>query len=203
MSTTFTNRHYDAIREGCLRSATAVVPLVLDRAGPVASVVDVGCGEGWWGETFRLAGVERVRGFDGGQRREAVGFPITPADLTKKIPTDETFDLAVCLEVAEHLPASKARHLVAELCRLAGTVLFSAAMPRQGGTGHINCQPPGYWVDLFGEQGFGCDGSIRFDVWDDPSVEPWYKSNMMICTEGTIGETVHHVIHPDLYLAKR
>lgn len=199
-------RFYDAIRAGCQASAAAVVPVVLDRVGPVNSVADVGCGEGWWGTAFQQAGATTIRGFETGDRRESAGFPIIPADLTERIPTGDRFDLAVCLEVAEHLPEASAAHLVAELVRLAPVVVFSAAMPRQGGTGHVNCQPPAYWADLFAVHGYSCDGSLRFDIWDLPEVEPWYKSNLLLCSKVTRDEPHRrplHLIHPDLWLANR
>lgn len=201
MGTAYDTKFYDAIRDGCRNSANATVPAILNRIGPVTTVVDVGCGEGWWGAAFGCD----AQGFDGGDTPNPV-IPVTTCDLTQRIPTDDHFDTAVCLEVAEHLPAVSGAHLVAELVRLAPVVVFSAAMPRQGGTGHVNCQPPAYWADLFADHGYSCDGSIRFDIWDIPDVEPWYKSNLLICSKVTRDEPHRrplHLIHPDLWLSKR
>ena len=58
------------------------------------------------------------------------------ADLGKPLPLDERYDLAVSLEVGEHLEASLAGGLVDSLTRLAPVVLFSAAIPGQSGTHH-------------------------------------------------------------------
>lgn len=193
----YDGRFYDKIRNGCRSSAEAVLPVIANRLGSVSSVVDVGCGEGWWGAQFQAA-----EGFDGGAAA-AAQIPVTVCDLTEPIPTDRRFDLAICLEVVEHLPETSACLIVGELVRLAPTVLFSAAMPRQGGTGHVNCQPPAYWADLFAAHGYGCDDTLRLDIWDLPNVEPWYKSNLLLFSEAIDGGPARHIIHPDLWLGRR
>lgn len=196
---------YDIIRPGCRRSAEATLDVIAGHlgavAGSVSTVVDVGCGEGWWGRQFQDAGATVV-GFDGGTAPQAQ-IPVTVCDLTQPIPTTERFDLAICLEVAEHLPESAGAHLVAELVRLADVVLFSAAMPRQGGTGHVNCRPPAYWAARFASEGYGCDGSLRWPIWDLPEVEPWYKSNLLLFGRSIEVSKPLHVIHPDLWLEPR
>jgi hypothetical protein len=67
------------------------------------------------------------------------------------------FDIALCLEVAEHVPAHLAPRLVAFLTSLSPVVVFSAATPGQGGQSHINEQPPSYWSRLFNSDGFAED----------------------------------------------
>lgn len=207
--TTYSETFYNRIREGCQRSAEAVVPVVLDRVGHLSSVVDVGCGEGWWGDAFASAGVWRVLGLDGEYVKdspEGATIQREGVDLSQHFELDEHFDLAVCLEVAEHLSESRAAGFVADLCALSDVVLFSAAMPRQDGTGHVNCQPPAYWAALFANEGYSCDGSLRWDVWNNPDVEPWYSSNMLLFRRiaGVARTEVPlHVIHPDLWLTPR
>jgi hypothetical protein len=48
------------------------------------------------------------------------------------------FDLAISLEVAEHLPEGSAGALVSTLIEAAPVVVFSAAIKGQSGTNHIN-----------------------------------------------------------------
>ena len=113
-----------------------MVPLVLQLL-PVRSVVDVGCGDGSWLVVFRKLGVKEILGIDG----EYVdpGLLQIPQDcfqafdLAKPFSLGRVFDLAVSLEVAEHLPAECAPGFVECLTRLAPSVLFSAAIPFQGG----------------------------------------------------------------------
>lgn len=82
-------------------------------------------------------------------------------DLTVPLSLERRFDLALSLEVAEHLPAAAADHFVASLTRLASVILFSAAIPDQGGEGHLNEQWPDYWVERFAAHGFGVADVLR------------------------------------------
>jgi SAM-dependent methyltransferase len=193
-ASSYSEQFFDSIREGCRRSAEAVVPLVVEEFKP-ETVVDVGCGEGWWGKAFADRGCE-VLGLEGD------GEPVIPSrtvDLTQPLPTfDRDFDLAVCLEVAEHLPPERAESFVAELCQLSYTVLFSAAVPGQGGTGHLNEQWPPYWVELFLANGFDCSDQLRWELWYDERVCWWYRQNIFIATSrhNLSHEAPRPVIHP-------
>jgi hypothetical protein len=84
------------------------------------------------------------------------------------------------LEVAEHLPESRAANFVAELTRLAPVVLFSAAIPSQGGLNHVNERWPDYWAALFAMHGYRAADVVRWRVWNDPQVTWWYKQNIVL-----------------------
>src|SRR5687768_2487400 len=126
-------------------SAEQVVPLMMELVQP-RSVVDVGSAAGSWLSVFREHGVEDVLGIDGDYvRAETLEIPLDhflAHDLAKPLRLSRKFDLVVCLEVAEHLPRSRADSLVDDLAALGSTVLFSAAIPFQGGTHHVNEQWP-------------------------------------------------------------
>lgn len=171
---------YDTIAPGCRSSAEVLVPLILDRQ-PAEAVLDVGCGQGWWGAEFARHGCNVV-GIDGGYVHDRQVPTFVEHDLTDRLPDLGSFDLAVCLEVAEHLPKSRAASFVADLCAAAPVVVFSAAIPRQPGAGHINCQWPSWWADLFATHGMHLDDSLRELVWDDDRIEPWYRQNVLIAT---------------------
>jgi SAM-dependent methyltransferase len=171
---------YDTIRSGCQSSAAVVVPLVLDAMDPgrtrTLHVVDVGCGEGWWAQAFAVAGCH-VLGIDGDYvTASAIGDQFVAHDLTTSLaPLGITgADLAVSLEVAEHLPASRGSSFVDDLCTLAGAVLFSAAIPGQGGAGHVNERWPDYWVQEFEARDYTVSGALRWKIWKDSRVENWY-----------------------------
>lgn len=169
---------FATIRDGCRRSAEAVAPIVHHELKP-RTVIDVGCGEGWWAHAFAELGVD-VLGIDGHADTDLV--PFRRHDLTDPLPSDLDADLVVCLEVAEHLPESHADRLVGDLCRIASRyVLFSAAVPGQGGHGHLNEQWPGYWACLFEARGFVVSGALRFELWQDDRVENWYRQNVLVC----------------------
>lgn len=179
-STVYDPTFFDRIADGCRRSARYVVPEVMRLVHPV-SVLDVGCGEGNWAAVFEALGV-RVVGVDGAHvRRDRVLIrDFVVADLEAPLPDLGRFDLAVCLEVAEHLTPAAGDRLLDALCTAAGTVLFSAAIPGQGGDGHINEQPHRYWIERFVQRGFTVDEQWRERFAGHPGIEWWYRQNMLI-----------------------
>jgi hypothetical protein len=199
---TFSPDVYERIREGCQRSAEAVVPAVYDLVQP-KTVADIGGGEGHWGRAFFDRGcsvmvaddsidVWRFEAEAGPERRRIDFLPVDlrlkgwtirvnaeRAEIARIHGGASRFDLAVCLEVAEHLPAESADYLVAGLCAVAPVVLFSAAIPGQGGVAHINERWPDYWASLFRDMGYAC-ADLRSRFWDDETVEPWYRQNLLL-----------------------
>src|SRR2546427_457469 len=127
---------YLSHRENARRSAEVIVPLVMEVL-PTASVVDVGCGLGTWLAVFREHGTQTVLGVDAdwvpSDQLEIPRESFVVHDLTRPLRLDRTFDLVVALEVAEHLPVASAEMFVDTLIRLGSAILFSAAIPRQGG----------------------------------------------------------------------
>ncbi|MBA3441204.1 MAG: hypothetical protein H0T92_15175 [Pyrinomonadaceae bacterium] len=101
-------------------------------------------------------------------------------DLQKPLRLDRQFDLVVSLEVAEHLPSQCAETFTDSLVSLGEIVLFSAAIPFQGGTHHVNEQWPDYWVKIFQERGYVAIDCIRKRVWQNPNVEWWYAQNILL-----------------------
>ena len=173
---------FDLQVQGALASAPILVPTVLRYVHP-ERMVDVGCGEGAWLRVFKEAGIREVLGIDGAyvhQERLLIDrSEFRPIDLSRSFEGIGRFDLAVCLEVAEHLPPSSASCLVQSLTALAPLVLFSAALPMQGGTHHVNEQKPGYWQALFAAEGFERLDLIRPQIWQDRRIEFWYRQNMV------------------------
>lgn len=184
--TTYDERFFEELREGARRSARVIVPLVVRRLGP-RSVVDVGCGLGTWLAVFVENGVVDVVGIDGDYvdpaRLEIPPERFVAHDLSTPLRLERRFDLAVSLEVAEHLPVDRAATFVDSLTALAPFVLFSAAIPFQGGTNHVNEQWPEYWAAIFEERGFAPVDCIRRDVWSDENVEWWYAQNTLLFVE--------------------
>lgn len=179
-----------------LASARVVVPLVVALLAP-RSVVDLGCGRGEWLHAFIENGTEIIRGFDGDYldrlRLMIDARHFTAVDLTKPFTISADHDLAVCLEVAEHLSAKQGDNLVQALTDAAPAVLFSAAVPGQGGTVHINEQWPEYWSDLFGRFGFKMFDPFRPRIRDDARVAWWYRQNILLFARESVFAT-----HPEL-----
>jgi hypothetical protein len=106
-----------------------------------------------------------------------------PHDLSRPVELGRRFDLALCLEVAEHLPAEHAQTLVDSLVRLAPVVLFSAAIPHQQGNHHVNEQWPEYWHIHFAQRGYVAVDALRRSLWRNTSVARWYRQNMLFYVE--------------------
>lgn len=150
----------------------------------VESVLDVGCSSGTWLAAWHSRGVEDFLGLDGeyvDQGRLLIPRDrFRPHDLNQPFRLGRTFDLVECLEVAEHLPAGRARDFVADLTSHGAAVLFSAAPPGQGGQNHINEQPYAYWRDLFAERGYVLLDFIRPALSCAEGVPPWYRQNAFL-----------------------
>lgn len=161
-----------------------VLPRVLELTA-AASLVDVGCGVGTWVAAGRELGVPRVLGVDGPHvQRTSLLVPqecFRSVDLSLRGATSGLgrFDLAISLEVAEHLPRERASSFVAELVQLAPAVLFSAAIPYQGGTDHINEQWPSWWAELFAGHGYR-PVDLRCEFWEARDIPNWYRQNMLL-----------------------
>ena len=169
-------------------SAKAVLPWVIERTRPL-SVVDVGCGTGSWLAEVRRAGIVDVLGLDGDwvPRKEleipAENFKV--ADFTEPLNLGRRFDLVISLEVAEHLVADISDVFIAQLASLGDIVLFSGAIPHQGGTGHVNEQWPDYWISRFEREDFACVDCIRPTFWRDERVAFWYAQNSFLFVRQT------------------
>jgi SAM-dependent methyltransferase len=203
--------------ERARRSAGTVVPLILERYRP-GSVVDVGCGLGAWLAVFLEHGVDDVLGLDGEYvLRNDLQIPrscFRVADLEQPISLGRRFDLALSLEVVEHLPPDRAAPFVGMLTELAPVVVFSAAVPMQGGTGHVNEQWPSYWADLFQARNYVALDFIRPAIWSDREVDYWYAQNTLVFVDADAlpalpllalerertRSTQLDVVHPSLYL---
>lgn len=184
--TIYDERFFEELREGARRSARVIVPILVDRLRP-RSVVDVGCGLGTWLAVFRENGIADVVGIDGDYvdraRLEIPPENFVPHDLERVVRLGRRFDLAISLEVAEHLPAESAATFIDSLTSLSPFVVFSAAIPFQGGTNHVNEQWPDYWAALFEARGFAPVDCIRREVWSNDDVEWWYAQNILLFVE--------------------
>jgi hypothetical protein len=183
-------------------STVALTKILEGRS--VCSLLDVGCGPGTWVTASLRAGVPDVVAMDGIAPFATLPPPaiFIQQDLTVVWDLNRIFDLAICLEVAEHLEASSARALVKSLCAHSDCIAFSAAIPGQPGQHHVNCQWPEYWQQLFNQFGFVCDDAIRWQIWNDDRIEPWYRQNIFFATKDASAGSeprIPPVIHPEIF----
>jgi Methyltransferase domain len=148
-----------------------------------ASMVDFGCGIGTWLKIGHKLGVRTLEGYEGAWvNKEQLLLPdirLFDANVAEPIQT-ERFDLALCIEVAEHIPAEGDKTLIGNLCRASDVVLFSAAVPHQGGVGHVNEQWQSYWVRLFEAEGYDVFDVIRPVIWNNATVRYWHRQNILL-----------------------
>lgn len=183
MTTLYNEQFYRSITDSARSSAREILPHLKDWLQP-ASVIDVGCGIGTWLSVWRELGITNVLGVDGAyvdqSRLEIPREQFHAFDLQQPLQLNRTFDLVMSLEVAEHLPPAQAASFVASLTQLGSVILFSAAIPHQGGTHHVNEQWPEYWVRLFNAQGFVPLDCLRSRFWQNERVEWYYAQNLLI-----------------------
>ncbi|MCB1865975.1 MAG: class I SAM-dependent methyltransferase [Chromatiales bacterium] len=165
-------------------SANAVLSLIFARFQP-RSVVDIGCGQGVWLKAAAALGATTLKGIDGDWVQCAdlthPSIEFEPADLAHSLPKlDKRYDLCISLEVAEHLPEDQSERFVDLLCSTSDVILFGAAVPHQGGPGHINEQWQSFWIERFRSRGFECFDCIRPAIWNNPAVEWWYRQNCFV-----------------------
>jgi SAM-dependent methyltransferase len=206
-STPYNDTFFDAQALRSSNSAAIVVPIADELVHP-NSVLDVGCGVGGWLAEWQRQGISDVVGLDGSyvDRSRLLIDPsnFRTADLERPFRLDRQFDLVECLEVAEHLAESHADALVECIAEHSDTVLFSAAVPSQGGTHHVNEQWPSYWISKFTRLDFQAFDVIRPLIWTDPRVECWYRQNILLFSRTrSFGNPspVLDVVHPDLWRA--
>ncbi|MBK5214576.1 MAG: methyltransferase domain-containing protein [Flavobacteriaceae bacterium] len=194
-------------------SAEIILPYVFNIVNP-QSVLDIGCGNGSWLKVCKDLGVKEIFGVDGIQvptEELMIGDDkFLKYDLTKKLDLERKFDIVISLEVAEHLSEDSANTFIDSLTKHASVVLFSAAIPEQGGQYHLNEQWPKYWQEKFKNRGFQTFDILRTEFWDNENVLWWYKQNMILfVNEGESAfnlykptENVLSLIHPQLYRKK-
>lgn len=177
------------IAEGALTAGRRILPDVVERFRP-ASLVDVGCGTGGWAAAALELGVSDVLGIDGDyvDRGQLLlgGEQFRAADLQRPLTLSRRFDIVICTEVAEHLTAGAADTLVSSLTALGRIVIFSAAIPGQGGTNHINEQWPPYWTEKFKSKGYATIDWFRPRYWNDAAVPWWYRQNLFLAVDESL-----------------
>jgi SAM-dependent methyltransferase len=197
-------------------SPRIVTKLILKFISP-KSVVDFGCGLGTWLRAFKENGSFEILGLDGKWFNKELLFKnieekeFRMVDLENPIILNKTYDLVISLEVAEHLSEKKSDIFVQSLVSAGKIILFSAAIPKQGGFNHINEQWTGYWKEKFAKHDYYFHDIIRKQIWNNTDIEWWYKQNIFIVAHKSIifPQELENlsfpnvdIVHPDLFLSK-
>ncbi len=197
-------------RKGISSISAEITLRKLSKFVRFSSVVDFGCGTGTWLAACQNIGVNKILGFDHYAEESELLIErqyFHKKSLTDKICLEEKFDLAISLEAAEHVEQIFADTIVKNLTNASDVILFSAAIPGQGGTNHVNEQPPQYWAKKFANYGFDQFDVIRPLIWQEDDIAWWYKQNTFLYIHSNAnqriklegldhGFTAQHVIHP-------
>jgi len=201
---------YKKVRSYSYIDGKIILPYILEWYDP-KSVADIGCAEGTWLAIIKdLDDNIEIAGFDGNyidkNKLEIDYRNFTAVDLDYIRDVGRRFDLVISTEVAEHLRPESSEQFIELLTSASDNVLFSAAIPGQGGDNHINEKWQSYWEQMFVTRGFIPDYSVRDFFWNDTKITNWRRQNIMFYTRnpmkinkpaGSIQLT--DVIHPDFF----
>ena len=187
----YSSEYYAYVDREAVRSAPVIVLSVIRDLRPTR-VLDVGCGTGALLNEFKSQGVCGV-GLEyseaGLEMCRSRNLEVFPFDIeSREEPQVGAVDIVTCFEVAEHLHEGHADRLVHLLTKAGRVVVFTAAVPGQGGgADHVNEQPHEYWIEKFESAGFRFDADIssRWRVeWSNSGAATFYSQNAMVFTRG-------------------
>ena len=127
-------------------------------------VLDAGCAIGMLVEALRERGVD-AQGIDVSSYAihsapEALRPYLREGSIAR--PFGERFDLIVCIEVLEHMPADEAERAIANIAAHTDDVLFSSTPFDYREPTHVNVRMPEEWAEAFARHGFYRD--VDFDA---------------------------------------
>src|SRR5215207_8440474 len=212
----YTKSYYEEIQFTSVSSAKTLVPLIIDIFYPT-SIIDVGCGTGIWLQEWEKHGVTDYLGLDGDYISEdQLMIPkekFMQVNLDNGFQLSRKYELVVSLEVAEHLQPNAAKKFIDSLCAAGNLILFSAAIPGQGGLKHINEQYPDYWAKLFEQNGFSPYDNLRKEIWLNQKIDVCYRQNIFFYVRDAVKQqyplitnnkkSLLPIVHPFYYEDKK
>lgn len=185
-------------------SSLQLIPLILSKFKS-KSIIDIGCGNGIWLKTIEQFGIKNYLGIDGEYVKKDIFYAdyskFIQGNLEEEVNLNKKFDLAICLEVGEHLLDKYSTNLVKTIINHSDLVIFSAAIPGQSGTNHINEQWQSYWAKKFNDFGYEPLDMIRPIIWNNFNVSYWYRQNIVVYKKtGKVIEDFKFLdsMHPEL-----
>lgn len=207
----YDDQYYIRHQLGSYQSAKAILSYLLTKLD-IDSVMDFGCGMGTWCQVAHELGISDIIGIDIHPYNK--DYMLLPMEIYHEINLQyftsfhRKADLVISVEVGEHIDSSCSRTFIRNLCDHGDLVLFSAAIPFQQGTGHINEQKCSYWLEIFNSYGYLPLDCIRPRFWDAPDVEIWYKNNCILYVKKEEFDKISKkikvdpfpidIIHPDM-----
>lgn len=195
-----------------LKAPKEIVPEIIKIFNP-KSVIDVGCGLGTFLFYFKKEGVNDILGVDGKwvDKKKLYQYiekeEFMERDLENEFRLERTYDVVLSLEVAEHLSPKTSITFIRNLVSLGNIIIFSAAIPFQGGQNHLNEQWLTYWEALFRNEGFVLHDILRPMFWHNKNINWWYRQNIVVFAKAGVDMPVtkgdlKNLVHPELLIAK-
>jgi len=218
MNNQYTNKFYQQRRKQTLASAQIILKKLFTTFSPKL-IIDFGCATGIWLAECKRLGATKTYGVDG----DWVDRDLLEIDSSEfknhdfgqlKYNSEYKYELAMCIEVAEHLSEEMGSMLIDSLTETSDVILFSAAVCGQGGTGHINEQAQYYWAQEFSKRDYVCLDLLRPEIWENETVNVIYKQNMLVYVRQSVCDRLSleskiisqpfelNRIHPDLFLKR-
>ena len=200
----YTQAYQEALQNPSIEASKIILP-VLHRRYNFKSLIDFGCGLGQW--SAGLKGIDSsYLGVDLRYDRLLIKeSQFIEHDLNLPIDLKKRFDIALCVEVAEHLKPESANIIVDTLVRHSNIIVFSASIPFGGNPTHINEQYWEYWIEKFEQKGYIVNDWLRDYIWDNPLSASCYKTDMLIfekCGQNELVQDFQPKIHPEFYGCK-
>jgi hypothetical protein len=204
-SESYNREFYEGLNRNNGQSAMYLAEYLIKRLN-FTSAIDIGCGNGDLLKSFLNLGIKKLKGIEGNRNfiLQDDQFDVSIENLESQILFHKKYDIAICLEVAEHLDASFADNLISTLTNASDLIVFSAAVPGQGGTNHVNEQPPNYWALKFLAQGYTLIMDPREEIWNHQGIAPYYRQNILVYKKSSNPPLTYvepkYRKHPDIFL---
>lgn len=146
----------------------------------VNKVIDIGCGPGIYTKAILDENIE-AKGYDIDSRNDK-SYIIKHNIVEQSI--NDNASCVLCIEVAEHIDEKYADIVVDRIVESSNNmIIFSAAIPGQGGDGHINCQPKEYWLEKFINKNVVRNFELESELINNVKTDihmGWFVNNVMI-----------------------
>ncbi len=182
---------FNSNKDEGLKMASWFIP-ALKKVTGFNSIIDIGCGTGHYLRYCLDNGITDVFGLEGSPHAfESLLVDkniVVMHDLRKPYTFSRKWDIAISIEVAEHVDKLYTNNYIKILTDSSNIVILTAAQPGQGGTAHVNEQTPEWWKEKFGKFGFTLDeeatnhlkNEIRNAKANGGYVTDWFEPNILI-----------------------
>lgn len=116
------------------------------------------------------------------------------------------YDMAITIEVAEHIDAKYADNFIKTITSCADIIIFSAAIPWQWWFKHVNEQSPEYREEKFNKLWYRFYDVFRWKFWNNKDIAISHRQNMFLVMKEWINlpssleeKSPRYIIHPELF----